>query len=56
MKTDLKYTNILAKLQGNIESIILNLKLTDPNNPEIKRLEQALKLSEKATEKLINNK
>lgn len=54
-KTNLEYRTIIAKLQGSIMGIIINLKLSDPDNAEIKRLEQAVKRSEKATNKLTKN-
>lgn len=53
MKTELEYSNILAKLQGNIEGIIINLELKDPNvKSEIKRLKEAVKVSNRLTKKL----
>lgn len=55
MKTELEYSNILAKLQGNIEGIIINLELKDPNvKSEIKRLKEAVKVSNRLTKKLNN--
>ena len=57
MNKELEYRNILAKLQGIIEGIIINLELPDPNvKSEIKRLKPALKLSDKALKTIKNLK
>lgn len=55
MNKELEYRNILAKLQGNIEGIIINLELPDSNvKSEIKRLKTAIKLSDKSINNLKN--
>jgi hypothetical protein len=46
-KKELDYRTIIAKLQGSIMGIIINLKLKNPTiKSEINRLEQAVKRSE----------
>jgi len=53
LNKELEYSNILAKLQGTIEGIIINLELKDPNvKSEIKRLKEAVKVSNRLTKKL----
>lgn len=50
---EFEYWLVLTKLQRNILSVIQNLELPNrPVNPQIKRLKEAVKVSEKAMEKL----